>query len=498
MGHTQSSSYMISDRFGNKANPESFFPTLGNVQSSCKAYDSSFVNPAALQRSKTTLSWKPNNINGTERETDDSQMYSRSKLGDLGSAKLTPEFAATRNGIHTKYTPEDWQTSNSSYFSASDRSRSAAELMRMDASRVCREACDKTRKTQNESTKKLGDRVGDTEYWKKEVQNELDSVIQETADLQKVSDCVEKALAETEEPFNITRQCLMEREKRTGIDLVNDEVEKQLLKELENFQVIQEELRQQVHEAKNQILLNNTAQRQLENDSADKFAAINRDRACHELRNTSKGLQFFNGIERVDNTISDPETWVKFSCDNIQRSQNERASSRGVRDRSMTLLKKQAESLVNQWNAVNIAFSNRIQEYMNAKDKLQTHLSKVLQELFDTEKTIELLKKCLKDKTAPMQVAQTRLMTRSDRPNMESCKDPAQHRLVFEVNEIAESVEQVQAKLREAENTHANLLRTRIALEHDLAIKNNSIFIDREKCMGLRKSYRMSPRVFCG
>lgn len=54
----------------------------------------------------------------------------------------------------------------------------------------------------------------------------------------------------------------------------------------------------------------------------------------------------------------------------------------------------------------------------------------VLQEIFDMEKNIELLKKAIQDKQAPMQVAQTRLDTRIRRPNVELCRDPVQHRFV--------------------------------------------------------------------
>jgi len=46
------------------------------------------------------------------------------------------------------------------------------------------------------------------------------------------------------------------------------------------------------------------------------------------------------------------------------------------------------------------------------------------------EKNIELLKKAIQDKEAPMQVAHTRLDTRIRRPNVELCRDPVQHRYV--------------------------------------------------------------------
>ena len=68
-------------------------------------------------------------------------------------------------------------------------------------------------------------------------------------------------------------------------------------------------------------------------------------------------------------------------------------------------------------------------------------------------------------------------------------------RLFSEVQEITETVESLQMKLRMAENSLQELLRTKASLEHDLAVKNNSIFIDREKCLGMRKTFPMSPRV---
>lgn len=148
-----------------------------------------------------------------------------------------------------------------------------------------------------------------------------------------------------------------------------------------------------------------------------------------------------------------------------------------------------------EWNSVNVALNQRIQETTDARNRLQTHLSKVLQEIFDMEKNIELLKKAIQDKQAPMQVAQTRLDTRTRRPNVELCRDPVQHRLVEEVGEISETVESLQAKLRMAENSLQELLRTKASLEQDLSIKNNSLFIDREKCLGMRKTFPMSPRV---
>lgn len=68
-------------------------------------------------------------------------------------------------------------------------------------------------------------------------------------------------------------------------------------------------------------------------------------------------------------------------------------------------------------------------------------------------------------------------------------RDFAQLRLVQEVQDIKEVVESLHTKLQEAEAQHQALLKTRSTLEADLRNKVNALFIDREKCMGLRRSF---------
>jgi len=62
-------------------------------------------------------------------------------------------------------------------------------------------------------------------------------------------------------------------------------------------------------------------------------------------------------------------------------------------------------------------------------------------------------------------------------------------RLISEVEEITESVESLKKKLREAEQSLRNLEDTRMNLEKEIAVKTNSIFIDRQKCMAHRTRY---------
>jgi len=501
MGHTQTATYMTGPRIGDSGAP-TFLPSISTMQSSYKPYDT-YPAPMPLRRSLTTLPWRPSTYYSAARveptiantRSMPNPLSDRNCLTDLDSIKVPPVFAAARNALYTRYTPNDWSASNQSNYMSSDRVRSGSERVRLDTVRLCRETDEKTKRSQHDVGKKLGERLGDIQFWKTEVTNETDCMITEINALQEGKRILEKALEETENPLHIAQECLYNREKRQGIDLVHDNVERQLIKEVDTIKRCQEEMRKLIQDSNNQLSLNRAGQHELEKDSSDKFAAQNLDTQCHQLRNTSRGIAYHNGIDRVDNTSSVPETWARFSNNNIERSQSERAASKDMRNKIESLLNKCATAMLNQWNTVNNAFTDRIKEYMDAKNKLQTHLSKVLQEIFDMEKNIELLKKSVQDKEAPMQVAQTRLATRTRRPNVESCRDPVQHRLVEEVYEINETVDSLRGKLREAENALQHLLRTKASLEQDLSIKNNSIFIDREKCMGMRKTFPMSPRV---
>lgn len=78
---------------------------------------------------------------------------------------------------------------------------------------------------------------------------------------------------------------------------------------------------------------------------------------------------------------------------------------------------------------------------------------------------------------------------------MELCRDAVHNRLVEEVGELTDTVDHLQHKLREAENALQALLRTKGALEQDLSIKNNTLFIDREKCLAMRKTFPIAPRL---
>ncbi|KAM9222184.1 tektin-3-like [Leptosomus discolor] len=471
-----------------RSTPTKFLPAISTMASSYKNRFPYYPLPQSFSLPRMPRAYyKAAAINPTLAP------FSKSSQG-LPPSKMLP-FVSNRTTLFSRYTSDDWYMSNLTNYKESETTRRNAECLRVDTSRLIHDKYQQTKKTQVESTKNLGDRVQEIEFWKSELCHELDEMIGETNALTDLKKRLERALAETEAPRQVTQECLLHREKRMGIDLVHDDVEKQLFVEADVIRSCQERMQQYLDKAKAQLASNRAAQHELERDLANKQTAYRIDDKCHHLRNTSDGISYFRGVERVDATISVPESWAKFSDDNILLSQSERAASAKLRDNLENLLVVTANEMWRQFNRVNVAFANRIAETADAKSKIQTHLAKTLQEIFQIEMNIEAIRKAIRDNGLVLKVAQTRLDERTRRPNVELCRDTAQLRLVNEVHEINETIQSLQQRLRDAENILQMLVHAKSILEHDLATKANSLFIDQEKCMGMRKTFPNTARL---
>ncbi|XP_063208471.1 tektin-3-like [Chroicocephalus ridibundus] len=471
-----------------RAIPTRFLPAIHTMASS---YKNRF--PYRPLPQSYSLPWMPSTYYKTAASKPTLAAFSKSSQGITASEKLPS--VSTRTTVFTRYTPEDWYKSNVTNYRESETSQKNAERLRADTCRLIDDKYQQTKKTQAESTKNLGVRANDIAFWKSELCHELDEVIGETNALTEVKTRLERALAEADAPLRVAQECLLHREKRMGIDLVHDNVEEQLLTEVDVIRSCQEKMQQFLDKAKAQITSNRAAQHNLEKDLANKQVAHRIDDRCHHLMNTSQGISYYRGVEQVDATISVPQSWAKFTNDNILRSQSQRAASAKLRDNIENLLAVTDSQMWRQFNTVNGAFTNRIAETADAKRKIQTHLAKTVQEIFQTERNTEAIQKAIRDQGPPLKVAQTRLDERTRRPNMELCRDTAQLRLVNEVRDIEETVQTLQQQLRDSQDTLQMLVRTKAILQHDLAVKANSLFIDQEKCMAMRKTFPSTARL---
>ncbi|XP_032856655.2 tektin-4 [Tyto alba] len=402
---------------------------------------------------------------------------------------------ATAGFRTAKYLPPEWHQSNALLYHKAFTGCEQAECAGAEAKELAQHATASAQSAQEDSTAALGQRLKDMHFWKAELQKEVEDLDAETGLLAAQKQRLERALDATAVPYAIATDNLQCRERRQRPDLVSDEVERELLKEAELIGNVRELLKRTLMQAVDQMRLNRDHKEVCEKDWSDKVETYNIDDKCGRYSNQSTNIQFHPSSVKFEESASTPETWAKFSHDNIFRAEREKLASINLRILIDNILHDVSRDLRMQCDAVKEAFAKHCEELDDTKHKLEYHLKNVLKEIGDQEAHIAALKQAIKDKEAPMKVAQTRLYDRSFRPNVELCRDEAQFRLISEVEELTESIESLKKKLLESEQSLANLEDTRMNLEKEIAVKTNSIFIDRQKCMAHRIHYPVVSKL---
>uniref|UniRef100_A0A8C5LNQ7 Tektin n=1 Tax=Leptobrachium leishanense TaxID=445787 RepID=A0A8C5LNQ7_9ANUR len=387
-----------------------------------------------------------------------------------------------------KFLPQEWSVANKTRYANAESQRSRSERLVAESQRLVDEIEQRTHKSQQDVNKKIEQRLEEIQFWKDELNNKLEETTNEIEQLVAYKIRLEKALEACKEPLAIAQQCLMEREKRVGIDLVHDEVERELIKEVEVIQGVMALLERTLEQITEQIRLCRTAKYTLEKDVADKFQAMKIDNHCSTLNNNTPEIHYADGVVRIQGNSVTPSEWEEFSNMNIVNTEKQRNNALALRALIDSILSETAGDMRKQCDTVNFALKNRVKETKDAKNKLEVHLAKVMDEISSQEKNIEQLRKSIADKEGPIKVAHSRLETRTLRPNVELCRDPVQYRLLNEVQEIATNVERLQETLSLAESELKGLIRNQLSLEEEIQVKENTLYVDEVVCMQLREA----------
>jgi tektin-1 len=90
------------------------------------------------------------------------------------------------------------------------------------------------------------------------------------------------------------------REGRLGIDLVHDDVERELHKEAETIEEALSLLRRALEQANEQIRLLRSTKYFLDQDNKGKANALKIDKHCTNLQETSLNLSIYHGVAPLD------------------------------------------------------------------------------------------------------------------------------------------------------------------------------------------------------
>ncbi|KAL3315163.1 tektin 5 [Cichlidogyrus casuarinus] len=396
------------------------------------------------------------------------------------SSSITDDFSAMKNALRVNPLTNSSKLRRTNSIGHAINYYNPASL---SAFQAIRETDQRTKVRQNLATTKLRERTQDIDYWRSELNSEIRAMELEQNQIKEVLSLMEMALAHTARPMQISEECLMHREKRVGIDQVKDEVERSL-GELDEADIC--------FVKKNR--LNRAAQHEMEKDVKDKMNAYEIDTRIYTLNHLSPGLALFPGVELTDNTLSVPKSWIRFTQENLARSQRQRANSERLRCSMDNLMRQISGSIHNQFALVNNALATRIQETSDARDKLRASLQAANLEKFDVENAIQVLKRSMEEKIPPLKLAETRLEERTRRLNVEACRDVPMKVLQREVVEIRDSMRALKAKLREAEVILARLNKSISSLQNEINVKENSLIIDQKMCLGMRKSFPLGEK----
>lgn len=148
--------------------------------------------------------WRSNNSYQSSTAGPSLSCVPRENL-DLVRAK-TVFYPSNRTVLATRYSPDDWYRSNQNNYRESESSRKSAERLRRDTVRLIQDKDQLTRRSQENSSRNIGERLNSIVFWKSELSHELDNMVTETTALAEVKRRLERALAETEGPFQVRVQ----------------------------------------------------------------------------------------------------------------------------------------------------------------------------------------------------------------------------------------------------------------------------------------------------
>jgi tektin-3 len=220
LGSTSTASYSRMSRRPQRGNQLPCISTLDSRTTSAPPY-------SGLLTRSISLPWRPStyyrsasieptkSLNLSIAEPFSSSNY----LNNIDNVKVPPIFPSARQALYTRYTPKDWYNAQMTNYLASDKVRAAAERLRSDAIRIAREKDEQAFKNNAESSKRLGERINDIEFWKNELEKTKNKIKRKIDDVEFKRREIEKLLSETEKPLHIAQENLYEREKRQGLNL---------------------------------------------------------------------------------------------------------------------------------------------------------------------------------------------------------------------------------------------------------------------------------------
>ncbi|KAL3314962.1 Tektin 1 [Cichlidogyrus casuarinus] len=332
--------------------------------------------------------------------------------------------------------------------------------------------------------KKLEQRITDIKYWAKELDDKIGDTTREADKLEDYIRRVQRAIDGITEPLHIAENCLKARLARQECELVNDEVDKNLRKEIDLYNRILDLLKKTMAQAVEQLRLNRKAIYNLKADIALKYKAQSIDEYVKELKDNMR-VKSFGKINQIH--IS-PADWQDLTRRNIDEASEQIHNSVALRDLIDSILKQSSSDQQEQVTTTNLAFKRRIEMMYESKGRMEEHLQRILCDISRLEDNAAELMNAIEDKKHALDLAKSRIRTRAQRPGVENVDDAPAQRLLTEVDQLIRNIAALEHRLAQTQMELNLLRRSQLQLEEDIQRKEKALFIDSSECMSMRAS----------
>ncbi|XP_072761698.1 tektin-1 [Anoplolepis gracilipes] len=393
--------------------------------------------------------------------------------------------------LPARFTLNEWHYNNQFRYRRCEAQQESSDRIVAEATRTCELAADIAKANKEETDHRLQEKLNDIEFRKKELLRIRKDVVLEIDALSTYKERLTDALKSVKRnALAICEKCLIARERRLGIDLVHDDVEKNLLKERELIKKSENLLDRIWKEIGEQIRKSKATLYYIDHDLENKESNFHIDHLNISLKeiDCNLNIHFRHETSPLDKSAVTLNEWELQTNSNVINANKEINSTKRLRCYIDTMIKQTIDDLKKQKDVTNEAFRQRIEQTREAKIKLELQHSEIIKQINAMSSNIERIKKSIVEKEGYMAVAHTRLRHRCQRPGMELTQDLVEANLVKEIHELRNVVANLQQMLCEAEASLRYLLKTQIQLEEDINVKTNTLKIDEVECMTLRQS----------
>ncbi|XP_047477171.1 tektin-2-like isoform X1 [Penaeus chinensis] len=384
-----------------------------------------------------------------------------------------------------RHLPEDWHRNNAALRQASHDTRTTSHNLRNESTHFRNQTTNKTWWDNADNTIRLQDRIYEVQRVTDDLDRSLRQTLAEIAKLEAAKETAEAELEARVSPLNTAMECLTLRERRREGDLVKDDIELELHKEVRTLEKSRAELEKVVLDSVSQLRVLHEAKQNLQDDLKDKRAALAVDREQEALTEYSPEISFKPDPLRVPPGTILPADWLEHPLKNMAAAENAIKESQSLRDRMCVTIQTARRNDETQQTASDYALRRRLHQESRARDELQWQKDRLLEEIRAQEEEISALEEQLRASSLPLKVAQTRLEGRTARVRYDLVRDAPQDGLVAEVQHLTQTRTLLREKLAKALDALHTLQRHLRTVDVDLGRKNLSVSLE-QKVTGTR------------